>query len=277
MAKKQEVAVQSEDILAQLGEAFPAPEIAPKIILPRLGMFSQDVTKKVGKKIEVLHEEGTFYTERESEEKNDEGKFVWEKEEIGEEADVIILFKRKQLQMYDEATEEYTSSPVYDTDEEEVPLFCDRKEVNRGNPKDLIAEYQYTDKDGKVKSKLSEDTILYVKYEGEIYQLNLRGSSKWSFSNYQRDLRGKPVPSVVTHMVGEHQEKGKITWSKILFSEARELSNKELVEVLADVERIKNTIAVEKKQFQSIKKVGGKVESKELPSGDEPDANDIKF
>jgi len=268
MAKKKEVAVSNEDILAQLGESFPAPEVAPKIILPRLGMFSQDVTKKVNKKITVIHSEGDFYIEQESEEKNSDGKFIWEKEEIGSEIEAIVLYKRKQLQMYDETTEEYTSSPVFDTDEEVVPLFCNRKEVNRGTSEDLIAQYQYQDKDGRTRSSLAEDTILYIMYEKDIYQFNLRGSSKWSFSNFERDLRGKPVPSVVTHMKGEHMEKGKIIWSKTIFSEVRNLNSSELANVLDEVQKIKNSIALEKKQYQNIKKIEKKG-AKDLGSGDD--------
>jgi len=126
-----------DKVLAQLQESYPVEPKTNKILLPRLALVTQDKTEGKGKAMKVVAEAGTFFIERQTDEVTDEGKQVWEKEELGEEIEGIILFQRKQLRFYDEGTEQYTSSPVYDMDDEVLPLWCDRNEVDRGTPKEL--------------------------------------------------------------------------------------------------------------------------------------------
>lgn len=239
--------VLSEESLALLQESYPMDKGLNRIILPRLGMISQDKTEGKGKAMRVVAEAGTFFVERETDEINEEtGKKVWAKDEIGTEIEGIILFQRKQLRMYDETTEEYTSSPVYDTDEEVVPLFCNKTEVGRGTPKELKAKYSYTGEDGKTKSKLEDNRILYVLYNDDVYQMNLRGSSMYSFLTYARKIL---PPSVITVFNSEPKEKGSIAWNQMTFIAKRKLTEKEAQEVIEKVQEIKVAIQLEKNQY----------------------------
>lgn len=234
-------------ILEALRNEFPAEQGFTQNLFPRLGMFSQDVIEGKGKTQKVVTEAGTFFTDKQSEnEIEKDGKKVkeWEKEELGDSIEGIILFQRKQLRHYDESTETYTTSPVYDDESEIVPLFCNKAEVARGTPAELKArtEFQF-EKEGKKRSSLEDNRILYVEYEGEIYQMSLRGSSMYSFMKYARE---NIVPSVVTKFSSEAMEKGKISWNKMTFEVARQLSQEECEEVFAKVQDIKAGVAEQK-------------------------------
>lgn len=252
-AKSKAVSVQAdEDVLAQLASAYPQEEGGKGILLPRLGMFSQDKTEetknsKTGKKeIKIMNEAGTFFIDRQTDEVDKDGKKVWEKEEIGSSIEGIIFYKRHQLRMFDEATEEYTSSPVYDSPDEVIPLFCDKKEVARGTPAELKAKYMYTTKDGKNKSALEDNRIVYVLYEGEPYQMNLRGSSMYSLLTYERSVQ---APTVLTEMSSEAMEKGDISWNKMTFRAVRKLTGEEAMKVLELQKNAAEAIAVSKASF----------------------------
>lgn len=248
MAKKETaVAVVDQQAIEMLKSMYPVERGFNRILLPRLGMVSQDQTEGKGKAMKVVTVAGTFFTEKQNEEEteNEDGKMVkeWNKEEIGDSIEGIILFHRKQLKMYDEATEKYTSSSVFDTEEENIILFCDKKEVARGLAKDLKEKYLYTDKTGKVKSALEENRILYVLYENEVYQMNLRGSSMYSFMKYTGKIF---PPAVVTSFSSEPKEKGEIEWNQMTFAVKRALDNDELADVVERVQGIKDGIAMEK-------------------------------
>lgn len=242
----------SEEELALLASGFPPEEDSfERNYLPRLGMFSQDQTeeKRVnGKKvIEVVTEAGTFYTEIQSEEEDLEtGKKPFIKTEIGDEAEGIIFFKRRQLKHYDEDTERYTQSPVFDTDEDIVPLWCEGAEVDKGTPADLKKKYMFTGKDAKPKCSLEENIILYVLYNGEPYQMNLRGSSMYSFKGYGRKVQ---VPTVLTRFTSSAQEKGDVQWNRMDFEAVRKITKAELQTILAITGEMKEAIAAEKKFF----------------------------
>lgn len=248
MAKDKElVTTMSEDTLALLQDSYPVEHGANRILLPRLGMVSQDKTEGKGKAMKVIAEAGTFFIEKQTDEEDEDGKKVWERTELGDSIEAVILYQRKQLKYYDEATEEYTSSPVYDTDEEVIPLWCNKSEVAKGTPKELKSKYEYTDKDGKVKSKLEENRILYVRYDGEIYQMNLRGSSMYSFLTYARKTL---PPSVITTLSSEAKEKGTIAWNQMTFTPKRKLSQSEAEEIVPLVQEIKFAVAAEKQQYK---------------------------
>ncbi len=236
----------SADSLNALANMFPTDPGYTRTLLPRLTFVSQDKTEGKGKNMKVIMEAGTFVEERETDELNDDGKKIWSKTELGLAIEGIILYQRKQLRYYDEATEEFTSSPIFDTDDEIVPLFCNKVEKHRGTPAELKTKFQYTAPDGKVKSKLEENRVLYILKDGEIFQLNLRGSSMYSFLGYTRKTL---CPSVLTHMASEPKEKGSIEWNQMTFTPVRVLTQTEVNEVVNYIESIRNGIAEEKAYF----------------------------
>lgn len=271
-----------EETLAQVAAAYPQEEGGKGILLPRLGMFSQDQTEVVGtgknKKINILTPAGTFYTDRQSDEDEDvldeKGKKVgtrkkWAKDEIGDTIEGIIFYKRYQLRMYDEATEEYTSSPVYDSSDEVIPLFKNKKEIDRGTPAELREKYLVTGKDGKTKSALEENRIVYVLYEGEAYQMNFRGSSMYSLLSYERTVS---APTVLTRMSSEPMEKGDIQWNKMTFQAVRKLTAQEAAKVIDLQKNAAQAIALSKASYaKPVKKSEDLDEfANELSSGASP-------
>lgn len=240
----------SAETLAELRDAFPVEAGYSQVQLPRLGMFAQDQTEGKGKAMKVVSEAGTFFIDKQTDEEDAEGKKKWEKEEIGTELEGIIFFQRKQLKYFDETTETYTSSAVYDGEDEVVPLFTNKAEVARGTPAELRArpEYQF-EKDGKVKSKLEDNRILYVLKDGEVYQMNLRGSSMYSYMTYARKVL---PPSVLTVMNSEAKEKGSIAWNQMTFTEKRKLSAKEIEEVQEKLEEVRKAVKEQKEFYASM-------------------------
>jgi len=242
---KEMIVPASAESLAVLKDMFPQEQGFTRVLLPRLGMTSQDVTEGKGKAMKVIQEAGVFFTDNETDELNEEGKKVWAKTYLDSKAiSAIILYQRKQLRAYDEATEEYTSSPIYDTDDETVVLFKDKKEIARGTPKELKARPEFKfEKDGKVRSKLEENKILYVLFDGEVYQMNHRGTSMYAYSDYARKVT---PPTVLTSIGSEDMEKGSISWTKMIFGVERALNADEVATVIEKVTEIKYAIAAEK-------------------------------
>jgi hypothetical protein len=240
--------VASQEVINQLSSAYPVEQSGLRIILPRISMASQDVTEGKGKAMKVVTEAGTFFIESETDEINEEtGKKVWAKDEIGSSFEGIIIYKRKQLRYYDESNETYTSSPVYDNDDEIIPLFCNKKEVARGTPKELKAREEYAfEKDGKQKSKLEDNRILYVLKDGQLYQLGLRGSSMYSLMSYERSTN---VPGVLTKFSSEPMEKGTICWNKMTFVAVRALNTDEAELATNEQKRIIAAVQIEKASY----------------------------
>jgi hypothetical protein len=256
LAKRPKAEMQEADpeLLAQLRESFPFEPSQLRIQLPRLSMTSQDKTEVTGKgkdkKIKVLEAAGTFFIERQTDETDPEtGNKKWSRTELGEEIEGIIVYFRKQLRMFDEGTGFYTSSPIFDTPDEVVPLFCNKAEVARGTAAELKAKYAFKDKDGKMKSKLEDNKILYVLYEDEVYQMNLRGSSMYSYMTYARKVT---PPAVLTRFSSEAKEKGDIEWNQMVFEALRPLNTKEAKMSLENVKKIREAVAVEKASFASM-------------------------
>jgi hypothetical protein len=250
--KSTAVAVINEEQMNELKDLYPVESGYQPILLPRISFTSQDKTEGKGKAMKVVVEAGTFFQEKQldTEVDNGEGKMVkeWEKTELGNEIEATILYTRKQLKFYDEGTEQYTSSPVFDSEDEVIPLWCDKKEVAKGTPKELKAKYEYTDKDKKVKSRLEENRILYVLYKGEIHQMNLRGSSMYSFLTWSKKVM---PPSLLTKIASESMEKGDISWNKMTFTPVRALNKKELADVIEKVRFIKEGIDSQKSHYAS--------------------------
>lgn len=241
----------SDEQLAALKQKFPVDAGMTRVQLPRLGMYSQDKTEeardpKTKKKVlNVIAEAGTFYTEREGTEEVD-GKKLWVKDEIGTAIEGVILYQRKQLSFFD--GEKFTNSPIYDEDSEIVPLFLSKAEVDRGTPAELKSRKQYQIvKNGKKQSALEDNKILYILYEGEVYQMSLRGTSMYSFKTYARNTEN--VPAVMTLMDSKHMEKGDIEWNQMTFEVSRQLGHEEVTDVLAKIEDIEDGIASSKEFF----------------------------
>ena len=244
MKKTQELAVVDPQMLAELNELYPKEQgNYQRISLPRIGFASQDVIEGIGKAKKVTVEAGTFFIERQTEEVDAEGKKIWEKTEIGKSLTGIILYHRYQLSYYDEETEKYSSTPVYDSQDEILPLFCDKKQIAKGTPAELKKLYKFVDKDGKEKSRLKDNRIVYVLYENELYQLNLHGSSMYSFLKYVRTVN---PPTVITEFGSEFQEKGKIQWNMMTFNPNGSISPEMFPEIVNKVKEIKMAIAMEK-------------------------------
>lgn len=243
--------VASEQALAELRQSFPVEQGFARKMLPRLGMVSQDVMEGKGKAMKVVTEAGTFFIDQEGEEEDaDTGKKVWERTELGDNIEGIIFFQRKQLRYYDETTQTYTSSAVYDTEDEIIPLFCNKAEIARGTPAELKARDEYKfEKDGKVKSKLEDNRILYILYEGEIYQMNLRGTSMYAWMTFSRKVL---PPSILIGFNSESKEKGSIAWNQMTFAKVRDLNQKELNMVLEKVAEVKEAVQEEKNFYASL-------------------------
>ncbi len=252
--------VADEKSIEILRSEFPVETSFQKTLLPRIGLASQDVTEEVknkaGKKeIKVITEAGTFSIDRQGDEVDEKGKKIWDKEEIGSEFEGVILFRRNQLKFYD--GKNYTSSPVYDNNDQVLPLFCEKAEVDRGTPAELKArtQYQGVSAKGKPISKLEDNRILYILYKGEIYQMNLRGTSMYAYLTYCKDLNAKGLlpPAVNTRFSSEAKENGAISWNQMTFEVANNLDNDEIADVIARVESIKADIKAENSFFESKK------------------------
>lgn len=269
-----------EEMLAELKASYPTEATFQRVLLPRFGMVSQDITEEVKnpttkkKEIKIISEAGIFFTEEQTDEVNDEGKKIWKKEEIGDTAEAIILFERKQLRFFDSGDQTYTSSPVYDADDQVVPLFKGKEQVDRGTSTELRSreEYQGTTAKGKATSKLEVNKILYVWYEGKIFQMNLRGSSMYSFIKYRKEV----TPSVVlTRMGSEAKEAGAINWNQMTFKMVRPLTTEELKTVVGHVREIQASIESERAFYASRSEdAGPKKDQKSLGKGNKDDEED---
>ncbi len=247
MAKKETaVAIMpSAEVLEQLRQAYPVEVAFNRTLLPRLGMYSQDVTEGKGKAMKVIAEAGTFFVDRQTDELDENGKKVWEKEELGTDFEGTVVFNRKQLRFYDQSTETYTSSPIYDTEDQVIPLFKDKAEVDKGTPAELRARpiYQGQSAKGKPMSKLEENRILYVLYKGDIYQMNLRGTSMFAWLAFAKTVL---VPSILIKFSSEAKENGSIAWNQMTFTKVRDLNAEETDDVLAKVNDIRIGVEAEK-------------------------------
>jgi hypothetical protein len=257
MAKDKEVAVVAdEESLALLRNQFPVEQGFQRQSFPRLGFYSQDVTEGKGKAMKVVTEAGTFYTEKQTDELDENGKKVWVKEEIGPEVELVILYKRHQLKFFD--GEAYTSSTVYDEDNEIVTLFKGKEVVEKGLPKELQALPQYQGKSAKGKdiSKLEDTRILYVLYQGEVHQMNLRGSSMYAFLSYSRS---QSPNTVLTKITSEPKENGSISWNQMVFTAVRPVNAEEVAVIHDKTAEIKGNIEAEKGYFAAKNGADGSV------------------
>lgn len=239
--------VASEEMLAELRQNMPVEEGFTRTLLSRLGMYSQDITEGKGKAMKVTTEAGTFYTEKATDEVNDEGKKVWAKDELGSEIEGIIIYQRRQLKYYDSAGNSFVNSPVYDDANDVIKLFQNGAEIATGTEAELKALEQFdsgdVDAKGQPKSLLKDNRILYVLYEGELYQMNLGGTSMYAWMKYARTVT---APGVITRMNSVYKENGSIVWNQMTFDKVETISEAQFEVVKERQEEIKNAVAQEK-------------------------------
>lgn len=247
MSKKE---LASEEELAQLDGSYPVEKGYNRILLPRLEYSSQNVTEGKGKNLKVVTEAGTFATSVQTDEEDENGKKIWTRTELGKEIEVIIVYERRQLKFYD--GEKYVSSPIFDTDTQVLPLFRDKVEVDRGTPSELKARPRYQGKSAKGKdiSKLEENKVLYVLYDGTMYQLSIRGTSMYAFQAYKRTVQPNKV---VTVLNSESRENGSTVWNAITWKNKRALTSDELKAVVEWLDTITQAIKTEQEYFQGNK------------------------
>lgn len=244
MSKKETSLALTDEQKALLDQSFPVGDDVTRLQLPRLGMLAKDLEETTGtgknKKKNIIQASGTFYTEKDEGETNEEGKKVWTKTFIdGEKIEGIILFYRYQLKYYDEPLKKFYSTPVYDKPDQTLPLYLDKKIVKKGTEKELQAMYPKVTQTGRAGSNLQKLTLLYVLYEGEMHQFNLSLSSGWQFSTYKRSLN----PSTVLTSFGSIEEtKGANTYCKTTFTKVRPISPTEADEVIENVGKVKETV-----------------------------------
>jgi hypothetical protein len=234
----------SEEAIAELRSSFPVTVGFTKTFLPRISFASQDQTEGKGKSLTVTAEAGTFFTEIQGADKE------WTKEALGVSIEGTILYYRKQLKFYDSSDEKYTSSPVYDNDDESVILFKDKKQVDKGTPAELKArpQYQGVSAKGKPISKLEENRILYVLYKDAVYQMSLRGTSMYSFLTYARTTL---PPSVLTKFNSEPKQNGATEWNQMTFEVVRPLDAEEVAVVMSKTKEIIEAVEMEKAFYSS--------------------------
>jgi hypothetical protein len=234
-----------EALLAQLTAAYPQEAGVNRLLLPRLTFKSQDVMEGTGKAKKVVIEAGTFFTEKMTDDKDESGKNVWEKEELGLNIEGFIVYRRKQLRFYDEPNDTFYSTPVYDDVNDVLPLFKGKDKHATGTTADLKALFEYVNEEGKTRSKLEDNVVLYILYAGELYQMGLRGSSMYSFKDYERKA-SPSVSAVLTHFNSQPQEKGSISWNQMTFTALRTVNTDEAHAILAHQADIKHHIELER-------------------------------
>jgi hypothetical protein len=235
----------SEEQLAILNSAYPVQEETARLTLPRLGMLSKDIVSESGsgknKKIVVEQAAGTFYTEEDLGEVDPEsGKKVWSKTFIdGEEISVIINFHRYQLRKFDSSLGKFISSAIYDSADQMIPLFLDKQVIKRGTEEQLQSMYPALTAKGKKSSDLKKEVILYVTYDGTLYQMNLSQSSKWTFMDYKK---GVNPSTVVTTMSTIEDTFGTNTFRKLTFTKGRMIDSDEFEMVVENQSTLKEVV-----------------------------------
>ena len=228
---------------------FPVGEDSNRLRLPKFGMCAKDIVEESGtgknKKIKVLQAAGTFFTERDKGEVNEEGKKVWTKDFIDTETvDVQIVYFRHQLRMYDSSLEKFYSTPVYDTAEQVLPLYLDKAVVKRGTEQQLRDMFPKLTQKGKPSSKLDKKTILYVLYDNELYQFELSVSSGWEFSSFKKKVNPS---TVITTLSSTSETSGSNTYNKVNFNIKRPITSEEFDMVSENQSIVKTTVEADSK------------------------------
>lgn len=242
-----------EDQVQDVMLGFPKEQGFVSNSLPRLGMYSQDKFEGKGKQAKSIQEAGIFFVNKQDEEeapvKNEETgatemKKQWHKEDIGTEIEGTIIHYRRQLKFFDSANDSFISSIPFDDDSEVIPLYQNGAEVASGTPAELKEQFMGVDeRTGKKSSNLKENRILYVLYEGEVYEMTLGGSSMFNMFGY---LRKSAPPASLTRFSSEERKQGSNEWNAMTFETVRPLTKDEFALVVEKGQEIKSAIAERK-------------------------------
>lgn len=234
------------------GESYlPKENTFIRKTFPRISFTSQDKTEGKGKTMKVVEEAGTFFIEKPTDETDDKNKKIWSHDEIGKSLEGVIFFTRKKLSYYDQAAGKFISSSMYDQDTDEIVLWSDGKQVAKGTKAQLQAPYMFIKEDGKKSCKLAENKILYVWYNNEVFELTVKGTSMFEYSNYYRNYNGEPNKNL-TLISSVECENGATVWNKTTYSRVRQLTQEEWDITRGLAAEMLKGIADEKAYFSSI-------------------------
>jgi len=243
----------SQELTTELqGESLlPKENTFIRKTFPRISFTSQDKTEGKGKNMVVTEEAGTFFTEKPTDETNEHGKKIWSHDEIGKSFEGVIFFTRKKLSYYDQAAGKFISSSMYDQDTDEIVLWQDGKQLAKGTKAQLQAPYMFTKEDGKKSCKLAENKILYVYYNGEVYEFTIKGTSMFEYSAYYKQWNGEPNKNL-TLISSVEAENGATRWNKTTYSRVRQLTQEEWDITRGLAREMIEGIAEEKAYFASM-------------------------
>jgi len=261
MAKKQTEETQitttaDAAVLAALGAQVPADAGFTRIQLPRIAFkakakIEQDPDDE--DKMKVIFKAGSFFTERETDEKDEEGKAVWDRENIGTTLEGIVVYKRKQLRYYDEPSTTYYSTPIFDTPDQVIPLFAGGKKIASGTPAALkkmdIFKYE---KEGKTRSYLADNTIVYLLVGEELFQFSITSlGAVIDFSKYGQKVQ-YGLAANVTRFTSTKEVKGDNNYNALKFEASRLISAEEAPLVQEKINQIVDAIEAEKAYYANM-------------------------
>lgn len=259
MAKKetQEVTTTADAaVLAALGAQVPADAGFTRIQLPRIAFkakakIEQDPDDE--DKMKVIFKAGSFFTERETEEKDEEGKVVWDRQNIGVTLEGIVVYKRKQLRYYDEPSTTYYSTPIFDTPDQVIPLFAGGKKIASGTPAALKKMDLFKfEKDGKTRSNLSDNTIVYLLVGEELFQFSITSiGAIIDFSKYGQKVQ-YGLAANVTRFTSTKEVKGDNNYNALAFEAARLITAEEAVLVQEKINLVVDAINAEKEFYANM-------------------------
>lgn len=253
MSKKTQEVELSAEQLAILDQSYPvSTDDSNSLKLPRFGMLSKDLTETTGtgknKKIEIVQASGTFFTETDEGEVNEEtGKKVWTKKYLeGDKHDVVIVYHRRQLRMFDASLEKFYSTQIFDNPEQVISLYLDKAVVKKGTQKQLQDMFPTLTLKGKPSSKLKEETILFVLVDGVLHQCNLSQTSKWEFLSYKKGINPS---SVITTLSSKEETFGDNTFRKMTFTKKRSINGGEFDTVVESQKILKERVEADARFF----------------------------
>ena len=261
-AESKDLAVISEEQLNELKDLTGESEgEIHRMQFPRVGFtpFSKDLAKSAKQegKDEFEHA-GRFQTTK----KNEAGEYEVKFTEPLREIEISVILERKKLSYFNDATGSFVSSAEFDFNDEVIPLFEARKRIAQGSVEELQARYLYTDKDGKEKSNLKIEKVLYVKYNGEVYTLTFKGTNMFAYSKYKHSLpKHLSVSTVKTKITNHIEENGAQKWVLCDFENVGMLDFKE---VLDDVRALRSALITEKALYGGTQRVMSVEETKKL-------------
>jgi hypothetical protein len=243
-------------VLAALGAQVPADAGFARIQLPRIAFkakakFEQDPDDE--EKMKVIYKAGSFFTERETDEKDEEGKAVWDKENIGTTLEGIVVYKRKQLRYYDEPGQTFYSTPIFDTPDQIIPLFAGSKKIASGTPAALkkMDMFKY-EKEGKTRSYLSDNTVVYLLVGEELFQFSITSiGAIIDFSRYGQKVQ-YGLAANVTRFTSTKEVKGDNNYNALAFASARLITADEATLVQEKINLIVDAINAEKEFYANM-------------------------